>query len=381
VNLTTTAGLDATSGPLASDHILLTPALLGALQLRNRILMAPMSRMRAADNGTPSKLMAEFYTQRASAGLMISEGTFPSAIGRAYGKQPGLHTDAHQNGWARVANEVHAAGGHIVVQLMHAGRVSHPDILGGVTPVAPSAVRPEGTAHTTNGKKSFVVPRVLATDEMSTLVDEFVTAARRARIAGADGVELHAANGYLLAQFLSPGTNRRTDAYGGSAENRARIVVEIARTVAEEIGSDRVGVRISPGNLENDVRDHDDETYLNLATCLRELRLAYLHVRAIPNQEIVARIRQLWPERLILNPGFGAEPTTRAQAARVLEGGVANAVAVGRSYLANPDLVRRWTEGSGLNQIRPAFLYRGGGEGYTDYPILPTCDAQRRTAP
>jgi N-ethylmaleimide reductase len=381
MSLTPTTGLDATSGPLASDHILLAPTLLGALQLRNRILMAPMSRMRATDNGTPSELMAEFYTQRASAGLMISEGTFPSAIGRAYGNQPGLYTDAHVDGWARVANEVHAAGGDIVVQLMHAGRVSHPDILGGVAPVAPSAVRPQGTAHTANGKKPFVMPRALATDEIGALVDEFVTAARRARIAGADGVELHAANGYLLAQFLSPGTNRRTDAYGGSAENRARIVVEIARTVADEIGSDRVGVRISPGNLENDVRDHDDETYLNLATRLRELRLAYLHVRATPNQEIVARIRQLWPEGLVLNPGFGAEPTTRAQAARVLDGGVANAVAIGRGYLANPDLVRRWAEGSSLNQIRPAFLYRGGAEGYTDYPILPTCDSHRGTDP
>ena len=372
MSLTTRAGLGATTGPLPSGHILLAPALLGALQLSNRILLAPMSRMRAADNGDPSELMAEFYTQRASSGLIITEGTFPSAIGRAYPNQPGLHTDAHQSGWARVADEVHAAGGHILVQLMHAGRVSHPDILGGLTPVAPSALRPEGMVHTADGKKPFVAPRALASDEVRNLASEFVCAARRARLAGADGVELHAANGYLLAEFLSPGTNRRTDAYGGSAENRARIVVEVARATAEEIGADRVGVRISPGNPENDVRDHDDETYLHLATCLRELRLAYLHVRATPHQGIVGRIRQLWPERLVLNLGFGAEPTTRAQAAGVLEGGVANAVAVGRSFLANPDLVRRWTEGSDLNEIRAAFLYRGGAEGYTDYPILPT---------
>jgi N-ethylmaleimide reductase len=258
-----------------------------------------------------------------------------------------------------------------LVQLQHSGRVSHRDILGGATPVAPSAVRLEGMVHTDDGKKPFVEPRALTSDEVRNLAKEFSSAARRARSAGADGVELHAANGHLLAQFLSPGTNHRTDAYGGSAENRARIVVEVARATVCEIGADRVGVRISPGNPENDIHDHDDDTYMTVAGRFRELGLAYLHVRTTAGQETLGRLRQMWPDGLVLNQSLGTEPTTREQAAEVLEAGVADAVTIGRRYLANPDLVRRWTEGAELNQIRSAFLYRGGAEGYTDYPVLP----------
>jgi N-ethylmaleimide reductase len=261
-----------------------------------------------------------------------------------------------------------------LVQLQHSGRVSHRDILGGATPVAPSAVRLEGMVHTDDGKKPFVEPRALTSDEVRNLAKEFSSAARRARSAGADGVELHAANGHLLAQFLSPGTNHRTDAYGGSAENRARIVVEVARATVCEIGADRVGVRISPGNPENDIHDHDDDTYMTVAGRFRELGLAYLHVRTTAGQETLGRLRQMWPDGLVLNQSLGTEPTTREQAAEVLEAGVADAVTIGRRYLANPDLVRRWTEGAELNQIRSAFLYRGGAEGYTDYPVLPSGD-------
>ena len=362
---------DATSGPLPVDHIMLAQGRLGAWQIPNRLLMAPMTRTRAGVDGTPSTLMGKFYAQRASAGLMITEGTFPCAIGRAYPNQPGIHTDAHQTGWARVAKAVHASGGRILVQLQHSGRVSHPNILGGATPVAPSAVLPRGAVHTPEGKVPFVKPRALTRDEVRDLVTVFADAACRVRSAGADGVELHAANGYLLAQFLSPGTNHRTDSYGGSPQNRAGIVVEVASVIASELGSDRVGVRISPGNPENDIHDHDDETYVFLAARLRELGLAYLHVRARPDQEILGRLRQLWPDRLVLNQGFGADPTTRAQASKVLEAGCADAVAIGHHYLANPDLVRRWAEGQELNDIRTEFLYRGGAEGYTDYPSLP----------
>jgi N-ethylmaleimide reductase len=258
--MTTATGTDGATGPLPADHIMLSPERLGAWRLPNRILVAPMTRTRAAVDGTPSELMAEFYAQRATSGMIISEGTFPSAVGRAYPNQPGLHTDGHQTGWACVADQVHAAGGRILVQLQHSGRVSHPDILGGATPVAPSAVRLEGMVHTDDGKKPFVEPRALTSDEVRNLAKEFSSAARRARSAGADGVELHAANGYLLAQFLSPGTNHRTDAYSGSVENRARIVVEVARATVCEIGADRVGVRISRGNPENDIHDHDDDT-------------------------------------------------------------------------------------------------------------------------
>jgi len=247
-----------------------------------------------------------------------------------------------------------------------------------LTPVGPSAIRPRGWVHTGQGKKPFVAPRALSTGEVRNLVGEFVRGARRARAAGADGVELHAANGYLLAQFLSPTTNRRVDAYGGSAENRARIVIEVARATAAEIGAGRVGVRISPGNAENDIHDHDDETYLVLAGHLRELELAYLHLRARPEQDIVGRLRRLWPDRLILNQGFGNTPTTREKAARVLESGLADAVTIGRHFLANPDLPRRWAEGAPLNDIRPALLYTGGADGYTDYPVLPPSDAHQR---
>lgn len=370
---------DAAANPLPDDHQLLSPGSLGSVQLPNRILMAPMTRTRAAGDGSPSDLMAEFYAQRATAGLVITEGTFPSAIGRAYANQPGLCTAAHQSGWARVADEVHAEGGRIVVQLMHGGRISHPDILGGKTPMAPSAVQPAGDVHTPNGRKRFVEPRALAGADMANLVREFADAAGRAMSAGADGVELHAANGYLLAQFLSPETNRRTDAYGGSAENRARMVVEVARATAWKIGADRVGVRISPGNLENDISDHDDATYVLLASRLRELSLAYLHVRATPSQKVLGKVRQLWPDSLVLNLGFGTDPTTREQAAQALDNGVADAVAIGRRFLANPDLVRRWTEGAPLNEMRPAFLYSGGAEGYTDYPPLPSGNAEHRS--
>jgi N-ethylmaleimide reductase len=367
------------AAPLPSEHILLSPLRLGAMRLPNRILVAPMSRMRARADGAPSELMAEFYAQRASSALVISEGTFPAAIGRAYVNQPGLHADAHETRWGCVVEKVHDAGGRIFVQLMHNGGVSHPDILGGRTPVAPSAVRPEGMVHTAEGKKPFVEPRALGGDELRSLVAEFVAAAIRARRAGADGVELHAANGYLLAQFLSPGTNRRMNAYGGSAENRARIVHEVARACAVEIGADCVGVRISPGNTENDIHEHDDETYLILGRQLRELGLAYLHVRAAPDPKMLGRLRRLWPDRLILNQGFGAEPTTREQAGSVLEAGVADAVTIGRQYLTNPDLVRRWAEGAHLNEIRSAFLYSGGAEGYIDYPFLRSAPAQTST--
>ena len=367
----TAADQSSATGPLPAHHMLLTPARLGSVELPNRILMAPMSRMRAADDGTPSEMMADFYAQRATAGLIISEGTFPTALGRAYLNQPGLHTCAHQRGWSGVADKVRAAGGRIFVQLMHAGRISHPDILHGSTPVAPSAVRPQGMVHTATGKRPFVQPRALTIEEVRSIASEFADAARRALAAGADGVELHAANGYLLAQFLSPSTNHRADAYGGSAENRARIVVEVARAIASKIGAVNVGVRLSPGNPENDVRDHDDETYVAVAEQLRALGLAYLHVRATPDQKVLHRLRRRWHDGLVLNQGLTSEPITRKQAAKVLEEGLADAVTIGRAFLANPDLVRRWAAGAELNEIRPAFLYGGGSAGYTDYPVLP----------
>jgi N-ethylmaleimide reductase len=334
------------------------------------MFMAPMTRNRAADDGVPTQLQADFYSQRSASGLMITEGTYPSAIGQAYPNQPGLHTEAHQAGWARVVDAVHAAGGRIVLQLLHSGRVSHPRILGGELPVAPSAIAPIGSVHTATGRTPFVVPRELRADELPNVIDEFVEAATRARVAGADAVEIHAANGYLLSQFLGYNSNRRGDAYGGSAPNRTRFPGEVVRAVAEAIGPDRVGLRLSPGNTENDIHDSDFEAYLVLAERARELGLAYLHVRATPDQPILWQLRHIWPDRLVLNQGFDVA-TTREQAGQVLICGVADAVTIGRAYLANPDLVQRWTDGAELNSPRTEFLYVGGPLGYTDYPTLP----------
>ncbi len=354
---------------LHPGHPLLAPLQLGALYAPNRILMAPISRTRATDDGVPTRLMAEYYAQRASAGLIITEGAFPSARGQAYPNQPGLETAAHQAGWERVAEAVHAAGGRIVMQLMHSGRISHPAILGGERPVAPSAIKPPGGVHTATGNRPFVVPHELTFDEIHDVIADFVAAARRARAAGADGVEIDAANGYLLSQFLSHDANYRRDAYGGSAQDRARLPSEVIREVANAIGPGRVGLRISPGNPENDIHEPDLEAHLILAKNARELGLAYLHVRVAPESPIFSWLRRRWPDRLLLNRAFQTT-TTREQAVDVVTDGTADAVTIGRAYIANPDLVRRWTDGAELNVPRMEFLYAGGATGYTDYPSM-----------
>lgn len=354
---------------LCPGHPLLAPIQLGALYAPNRILMAPMTRTRAADDGVPTRLMADYYAQRASSGLIITEGTFPSARGRAHPGQPGLHTDAQQAGWARVAEAVHAAGGRIVVQIRHSGRISHPDMLDGQRPVAPSEIRPSGAVHTAAGNKAFVVPRELTAGEMHCVIADFVNAAGRARAAGADGVEIDAANGYLLSQFLTYDANYRHDAYGGSAQNRARLPSEVVRAVADAIGPDRLGLRISPGNPENDIREPDLEAHLILAKNARDLGLAYLHARVPPERPIYSWLRRRWPDRLLLNRRFQTT-TTRERAVDVVTTGTADAVTIDRAYLANPDLVRRWTYGAHLNEPRMEFLYTGGPLGYTDYPPL-----------
>jgi 2,4-dienoyl-CoA reductase-like NADH-dependent reductase (Old Yellow Enzyme family) len=353
---------------------LFSPIDLGDLHLANRVVMAPLTRVRSGADGVPTPLVAEYYAQRASVGLIISEGVYPGKESRGYFGQPGIITDEQEAAWRTVTNAVHAAGGTIVMQLMHSGRVVHPDLSDTDRTVAPSAVAIDGETHTQNGKQQHVVPHALDADELAVVRDEFVAAARRAIAAGFDGVELHGANGYLLHQFLSPAANVRTDAYGGSPEARARFVVEVVEAVAAEVGAGRVGIRVSPGNQAQDAFETDvaetRATYQALLDGLRPLGLAYLSVlHAEPTGALVADLKAWFDGRIIVNSGFGSI-TTRQEATTLIEQSHADAVAVGRAIIANPDLVTRWREDAPENAPRPEHFYSPGAEGYTDYPRL-----------
>jgi N-ethylmaleimide reductase len=339
----------------------------------NRLVMAPLTRNRADAAGVPGDLAVEYYAQRASAGLIISEGTQPSAVGQGYLNTPGLHSAEQVAGWRRVADAVHERGGRIVAQLMHAGRVSHPDNKHGLETVAPSALAAPNQMFTAGGPEPHPVPRALELDEIPAVVEEYVQAARNAVEAGLDGVEVHAANGYLIHQFLAPGANQREDRYGGSPENRARFAIEVTRAVAAAIGPERVGIRISPahniqGATETDPADVE-ATYGALVEAIAPLGLAYLSVLADPRADLVQRLRKDFGGVVIANDGFG-EVTTRETAQAILDEDLADAVAVGRLFLANPDLPRRWETGAALNEPNPDTFYGGGAEGYTDYPFL-----------
>ncbi|WP_459644595.1 alkene reductase [Kineococcus sp. NUM-3379] len=341
--------------------------------------MSPMTRNRARPDGTPSELMARYYGQRASLGLVISEGTQPSPEGQGYALTPGLHTSAHVRGWRRVADAVHAGGGRLVVQLVHAGRIAHPDnTLHRRRPVAPSPVRPAGHIHTASGPQPVPVPRELSTREIVSVVDDFRQAAALAVEAGADGVEIHGANGYLVHQFLATGTNRRTDDYGGTVPNRIRFAVRVAAAVAAEIGPGRVGFRISPGNPFNDITEEDTTAlYTALVPVLDPLGLAYLHVLHTGDDRLLATLRGLWSHPLVLNRA-GAPLHERFAD---LEDGTADVVAVGTAALANPDLPERLRTGAPLNEPDPTTFYGGDARGYTDYPTSAGVPAARTGAP
>ena len=358
-----------TTQPLSPDSPLLQPVTAGALHAKNAVWMAPLTRNRADADGTPNDLNVEYYRQRAGAGVIISEGSQPSAAGQGYIKTAGLVTDANEAGWTRVADAVHADGGLIVAQLMHAGRISHTDNNGGRQPVSSTARPAAGDMFTADGMKPFSTPHALTTDELPAVAAEFADAARRARRAGVDGVELHAANGYLLHQFLADGVNDRTDGYGGEAQNRARFVVEAARATAEAIGADRVGIRLSPGHPFNDIAEADLSVYETLVAQLSDLGLAYLHVLAEADDPIVGKLRAIWPGTFVLNTGFGVD-TARDASQRLLADGVADAVTVGRGFIANPDLVTRWAQGAELTVPDQGTFYAGGAQGYTDYETL-----------
>lgn len=346
----------------------------GALQLSNRVVMAPLTRTRADEDGVPTDVMVEYYRQRAGQGLIITEGTWPAMEGKSYPGQPGIVTPAQIEGWRRIADAVHEAGGTIVMQLMHGGRISHPEISGVDRVVAPSAVAAPGQTHTPSGKADLPVPHALTADELPEVVEQFAQAARNAIAAGLDGVEVHGANGYLVHEFLSPVSNVRDDEYGGSPENRARFAIEVTRAVAAAVGGERTGIRLSPAHgIQGVIEDDADDvraTYTAVANGLAALGLAFVDVlQADPRGELVQSIRASAKAPLIVNSGFSAE-TTREEAEDLVEEGWADAVAVGRPVIANPDLVERWQNRADLNAPRPELFYGFTAEGYTDYPSL-----------
>ncbi|MEU7516007.1 alkene reductase [Streptomyces sp. NPDC042898] len=375
---TTTTGATATATTTTTPATspLFEPTHLGALPLRNRLVMAPMTRNRASATGVPEPIMATYYAQRASAGLIIAEAATPNAAGATYPNIPAIHDDTHVVGWRRVTDAVREAGGQMFLQLQHGGRVGHPETTGH-HPLAPSPVPLPDTIFTPSGHQESVVPLEMTVDQIDSTVADFAAAARRAVDAGFAGVEVHSANGYLLHQFLSSSTNRRTDGYGGSVAHRIRFTLEVVRAVAEAIGPERVGVRIAPGVTANAMHEDDvDAVYPALVGELAELGLAYLHVVfADPDQPLFHTLRAAWPGTLIANPALpwpGPLPADGGRAAgeRLLAAG-ADLIALGRSFLANPDLVARMRAGAPLNPIRDAHLmYVGGETGYTDYPTL-----------
>ena len=352
---------------------LFTPIRLGALELPNRIVMAPLTRNRAGQPGNaPQAINATYYAQRASAGLIITEGSPISDMAHGYPGTPGIHSPAQVPGWKRVTDSVHAEGGRIVLQLWHVGRISHPSLLpDDALPVAPSAIKPAGRAFTRHGMTEFVTPRKLETSEIPGLVESFRVAAQNAKTAGFDGVEVHGANGYLLDQFLRDGSNHRTDQYGGSIANRTRLLQEVVAAVCEVWRADRVGVRISPLNQYNDMRDANPQALFNgVADTLRPFDLAYLHVmeRDVHGSEVpfdFAEVRRRFNGHYMANGGYD-----KGRANAAIAAGRADCVAFGKPYIANPDLVERFAQDAPLNVADPRTFYRGREHGYTDYPAL-----------
>ena len=356
-----------------STSALFAPAVLGTLPLANRIVMAPLTRSRAAEGNVPQALNARYYAQRASAGLIISEATQITPQGQGYPKTPGIHSDAQIAGWQGVTRAVHARGGKIFLQLWHVGRISHPVTLAdGSLPVAPSAIRPAGEIYTEQGMKPFVTPRALTSSDLPGLVEDFRRAAANAKTAGFDGVEIHAANGYLIDQFLRDGTNQRTDAYGGSIDHRARLLREVTEAVLTVWEPGRVGVRLSPVNAFNDIADSAPQvTFEAVTKQLNAYGLAYLHVVEDRSSGYdFQRLRQIFNGAYIANGDYERDIAIAAVA-----GEQADFIAFGKLFIANPDLPERLRRNGPYNAPRPASFYAGGAEGYDDYPALDTADA------
>ena len=355
--------------------ILYSPATLGPLTLQNHLVMAPMTRNRATGN-VPNDLIAEYYGQRASAGLIITEGTSSSPNGLGYPRIPGIFSVEQVEGWRKVAAAVHEGGAKLFIQLMHTGRIGHAlNLAKDARVLGPSAIAAAGEIYTdAEGMKPHPTPEPMTEADIKTAIAEFGQAARNAVAAGIDGVELHAANGYLLEQFIRPTSNQRTDRYGGSIENRARFVIEAAEAAIAAIGADKVGIRLSPYGTFNDMPHYPemDADYAYLATRLNELGLVYVHLvdhspmgaPPVP-ASIKQTVRQLFKRTLILSGGYDA-----AHAEKELEDKACDLVAVGRPFLSNPDLVARWKSGAALNDVDFSTFYTPGPKGFTDYPRL-----------
>jgi N-ethylmaleimide reductase len=350
---------------------LFEPIRIGNIELNNRIIMAPMTRGRADDAGGQPAYVAEYYGQRASAGLIITEATNISPMAKGYIRTPGIYTGGQVESWRRAPDAVHSRGGKIFLQIFHTGRVALPDFLpGGAQPVAPSAVKARGQNYTDKGMKDFVTPRELTTGEVKQTVLDFAAAARRAIDAGFDGVELHSANGYLAHQFLGTNTNLRTDQYGGSQENRARFLLEVLDAMSEAIGAEKVGVKLSPSVPFNDMEDADaEEFYPFVIRKLNERNLAYLHIgfEETPTTKINwhKKLRPLYRGVYLANGGF-----TRETGEKLLAGGDADAIVYGKLFLANPDLPERFKRDAPLNAPDQSTFYTPGERGYIDYPTL-----------
>jgi len=346
----------------------------GELELPNRIIMAPLTRNRALPDGdVPHALNAEYYAQRASAGLIVSEASQISPEGKGYAWTPGIHSEAQVAGWRLVTDAVHAKGGRMFIQLWHVGRVSHTSLqLDGQAPVAPSALAAETQTFDGNSFVPTSTPRALETSEMARIVDDYRKAAINARNAGFDGIELHAANGYLLDQFLRDGSNKRSDAYGGSVENRTRLLIEVLEALTEIWPAGRIGIRLSPFSHANGMSDSDPmATFAHVIARISDLGLAYLHLvegetggpRDLPEGASIGSLRSLFSGVYMANNGYDYDLASNA----VVSGKV-DLVAFGRPFIANPDLVERFAQNSDLNELDPATLYGGGAAGYTDYP-------------
>ena len=352
---------------------LFSPVKLGSIAMSNRMVMAPLTRNRSSMEGVPQDINVSYYEQRATAGLIITEATPISPMGHGYPLLPGIYNDAQVAGWKKVTDAVHAKGGKIVIQLWHVGRISHPSLLNGATPVAPSAVKPAGKAFIFKGLEDYVEPRVLDTEELPGIVADYVHATQCALKAGFDGVEIHAANGYLLDQFLRDGSNKRSDIYGGSIENRARFLMEVTKAVVETIGSDKVGLRLSPVNPFNDMKDSNPQAVFNYVTeQLNQFNLAYLHVveGGIQGGGVADPFDFDAMRKLCKSPYMANLSYDKARGNAAISSGHADAVAYGVPFIANPDLVERFREDAPLNEADSKSFYGGNEKGYTDYPSL-----------